>query len=187
MTSFAKSDYNIEDWIPVIEPFDNHPRLEPRSPFHNHRDQIKGSTDVFSQDILDKLNDRELDRLDNPEQNHELELFYTVEDVSGEIEAWCSTEYRQEGNMLEGLLTFETRINGLPIAEKQEQLVEENNTPYLRTNPDMEPGDHVTLAYIEVPENYEPSTLQETVQATVDIYDEVHRLEKALEKTTREY
>lgn len=187
LLSFAESDYDIEDWIPVVEPFDEHPRLEARGPFHNHRNQIKGKTDTLTQDILDYFSNGELDRLKNPEQNYQLEVFYNIENISGEFAAWFSPEIRQEGNMLEGDLIFETDIDGPPVAEGRKQIVEEYRKPYLQANEDLGVGENVTLANIQVPENYDPDTLKETVQAIVNIYDEAQRLEDTLAETIREY
>lgn len=187
LLSFAESDYDIEDWIPVVEPFDEHPRLEARGPFENHRNQIKGNTNRFAQDKLDYFSDGELERLKNPEQNYQLEVFYNIENVSGEVSAWFSPEIRQEGNMLEGDLIFETDIDGPPVAEGQKRIIEEYRTPYLQTNEDLGVEENVTLAFVQVPENYDPDTLKGTVQAIVNIYDEAQRLEDTLAETITEY
>lgn len=187
LLSFAESNYDIEDWIPIVEPFDEHPRLEARGPFHNHRNQIEGKTDALTQDTLDYFSNGELDRLENPEQNYQLEVFYDIEKISGQVAAWLSPEIRQEGKMLEGDLSFETDIEGAPVTEGRKQIVEEYRTPYLHTNEDLGTEENMTLAFIQVPEGYNPDTLKETVQAIVNIYNEAQRLEDTLAETIREY
>jgi hypothetical protein len=185
--SFAESDYDIEDWIPVVEPFDEHPRLEARGSFHNYRNQIRGDTENITQEVLDYFSDEELDRLKNPGQHYHLELSYNVENTSGGIVAWCSPEIRQEGKMLEGDINFQTNIHGPPVAEARKQIVDEYRTPYLQTNKDLDVEENVRLAEIQIPENYDPATLKDTVQSIVNIYDETQRLENTLEETIREY
>jgi len=185
--SFAESDYDIEDWIPVVEPFDEHPRVEATGPFHNYRNQIRGDTENITQEILDYLSDEELDRLKNPGQEYHLELSYNIENTSGGIVAWCSPEIRQEGKMLEGDINFQTNIEGPPVAEARKQIVEVYRTPYLQTNEDLDAEENVRLAEIQIPANYDLATLKDTVQSIVNIYDETQRLEVTLEETIREY
>jgi hypothetical protein len=187
LSSFAESDYDIEDWIPVVEPFDEHPRLEATGPFHNYRNQIRGDTKNFTQEVLDYLSDEELDRLKNPGQKHYLELSYNIENTSGGIVAWCSPEIRQEGRMLEGDINFQTNIEGPPVAEARKQIVDEHRTQYLQTSEDLDVDENVRLAEIQIPENYDPAALKDTVQSIVNIYDETQRLENTLEETIREY
>lgn len=187
LTSFAESDYNIEDWIPIAEKFDENPRLESIGAFENHADTIRGHVDSISTDILSEVDNGELEQLENPDQSNELELFYNLSDTSGEVATWCSTSARAEGNMLEGELTYPSSITGLPIAETQKTIVEEHSTPYIQTNEDLGVEDNVRLASLRVPENYDPETLEDTVQAIVNIYDETERLDDTVTEAVENY
>ena len=187
LPSFAESDYDIEDWIPIADSFDEHPRLEPRGAFENHADTIRGDVDSLSRDLLSEVDERELDQLENPDQSHEMELFYNVSDTSGEVATWYSPSARAEGNMLEGVLTYPSGVTGLPVAEVQKTIVDEYSTPYIQTNEDLGVEDDVTLASLRVPENYDPETLEDTVQAIVNIYDETARFDDTVTEAVENY
>jgi len=187
LPSFAESDYDIEDWIPVAETFDEHSRVQPRGAFENHADAIRGDVDSLPDDISGELDDRDLEQIENPEQLYEMEMFYDVADTSGEINTWYSPSKRQEGDILEGILTFAADVEGRPVSQVHQKIVEEYSTPYLQANKDTGVEGNATLASIQIPENYNPETLEDTIQAIVNIYDEAERFDDTITETVENY
>jgi len=192
--SFADSGYSVEDWAPVLKPFDEHEEIEARwfsdseDIDWSYQEFLKGDTSQIPEEALEQTDDEVVQELLKPESRNGMNTGYDA-GSQGVISQRFSPYLRDKGVMLEGHIEFDSNLAGSTIAEVQTQIVEQHATPYIQANENLEnEGDNTpALAFLEVPENYDPETLADTVQSIVDIYQEASRFEEKIENTVENY
>ncbi|MDZ7688637.1 MAG: hypothetical protein U5J64_07945 [Halobacteriales archaeon] len=161
--TFESEGYQKKDWLPLLSKFDEHDKLTP------HHD----------------VNAEVGELLFHPDNNTGEQIIYYMEDGGpGGFHLEYSPRRRtEEGQMLWGTVEFQTaEFKEEILKDPYRDIFEEHATDY------MEPTDNIlSLAEIEVPENYDEKTWEETIEASVQMIEDSRRLQNSIKDAIEEF
>lgn len=157
--------YQTEDWQPVFQPLENAKTLED-----------KNVPELLEQDT------RNIGGHEQPVAEGG-QFTYHSEDGVATFELRWGPRYLEEGQIAHGSLDLHGEIDGQPVRDLYEEIVEEHGTDYIESVNDTDG----LAATIDLPENYDQQEWQQTVNAVDTIIEEANEVQTQLHNTLENY
>lgn len=164
ITTVEDVGYTKEDWIPVFQPVETLDILE-----------NKHVPDRLTQDTF-------IDHGHERSYSNGGQIVYTMAPGAGSLDFEFGPSLVEEGLMVRGGVNFSGPIQGDPVDQVYETVVDNHPAPYLEPR-----TGEILRARLELPEDYDQAAWEDTLTAAAGILQDAQHLQDTLLDTVDAY